>query len=95
MPETNFLLLWPDGSETVNYSPSSVIRNYFAAGQSYQLPEFLETARAALAAASARVQEVYGFPCARARATLTAIEQRAEAFTAAPEAAVTFLEFAG
>jgi uncharacterized repeat protein (TIGR04042 family) len=93
MPEMSFRLRWPDASETLNYSPSSVIRNHFRAGETYAVPEFLERARAAMEAASARVQDKYGFPCARARATFAAIEQHSAAFAEEPAAAVTIVEF--
>jgi uncharacterized repeat protein (TIGR04042 family) len=93
MPEMSFRLRWPDASETLNYSPSSVILNHFRAGDTYELAVFLQRARAAMEAASARVQDKYGFPCARARATLAAIEQQAAAFVEEPAAAVTILEF--
>jgi len=93
MPEMSFRLRWPDASETLNYSPSSVILNHFRAGETYDLAVFMERARAAMEAASARVQDKYGFPCARARATLAAIEQHSAAFAEQPAASVTILEF--
>jgi uncharacterized repeat protein (TIGR04042 family) len=93
MPELLLRLRWPDGAETVNYSPSSVIRNYFRAGDSYGLEEFLDRARNAMTAASARVQEVYGYPCSRAQATLAAIEAASTRFETSPDAAVTVVDF--
>jgi uncharacterized repeat protein (TIGR04042 family) len=92
MPEMSFRLLWPDASETVNYSPSSVIATYFVVGGEYELPVFLDTARRAMQAASDRVAEKYGFACARAGATLNAIEQQAVQFAAEPGAKIKILE---
>jgi len=92
MPEMLFTIRWPDASITRNYSPSSVIGEFFAAGQSYALPMFLTLSRTALQKASDRVREKYGFSCARASATLAAIEHKAEIFSQTPNAAVTILE---
>ena len=92
MPEMHFTLRWPDSSITQNYSPSSVITEFFTAGNSYELPIFLQLSRTALQKASDRVREKYGFGCARAGATLAAIERKAEIFSQTPNAAVTILE---
>jgi uncharacterized repeat protein (TIGR04042 family) len=81
MPELSFRLRWPDASETVNYSPSTIIKNYFNQGTSYEISDFLERARRALHAASARVEQTYGHPCARAQHSLASIEQHAAQFT--------------
>jgi uncharacterized repeat protein (TIGR04042 family) len=94
MPELSFRLRWPDRHETRHYSPSSAIRAYFTPGASHPLPDFLARARAAMAAASDRVREVHGFPCARARATLAEIERTARQFDATADATVTILELA-
>jgi uncharacterized repeat protein (TIGR04042 family) len=82
MPELTFRLRWPDAAETVNYSPSTIIKNHFSSGESYEMMEFLHRSRRALAAASARVEAAYGYPCSRAQATLAAIETRAAQFSA-------------
>ncbi len=92
MPEIVFLVRWPDASVTQNYSPSSVVSDFFAAGETYQLANFLARARMALQKASDRVQEKYGFRCSRASATLAAIERKAEDFVKQPSAEVTILE---
>ncbi len=92
MPEMVFSVRWPDASVTKNYSPSSVITEFFTAGEKYELPSFLFRARMALHKASDRVQERYGFGCSRASATLAAIEQKAENFINQPKAEVTVLE---
>src|SRR5260370_20318734 len=70
MPETRFLIRWPDGSPESCYSPSLVIEDYLAAGQTYPLADFLALSRTALALASDRVKAKYGAPCRRARARL-------------------------
>jgi uncharacterized repeat protein (TIGR04042 family) len=87
-----FSLRWPDATETRNYSPSSIIAEYFRAGETIALPQFLRRARVAMRAASDRVVQTYGYPCARAAATLAAIEQTAAKFLTDPDAAVTILE---
>jgi uncharacterized repeat protein (TIGR04042 family) len=75
-----FLIRWPDGKSESCYSPSLVVKDFFAPGQSYPLADFLERSRAAFAIASERVQARYGFPCSRAMAQLDRIEIGAKAF---------------
>jgi uncharacterized repeat protein (TIGR04042 family) len=89
MPELSFRLRWPDESETVNYSPSTILRDYLSADTAYEVGDFVRRARLALRAASARVEAKYGYPCARAAASLSAIERQAGAFAAQPGAVVT------
>lgn len=89
MPEVTFRLRWPDDSETLNYSPSSIVRQYLTPGATYQIGDFIQRARLAMQAASARVEQKYGHPCSRARATLDSIELQAKPFTKSPSAAVT------
>jgi uncharacterized repeat protein (TIGR04042 family) len=91
MPELTFRLRWPDATETVNYSPSTVVKKFFEAERSYSVEDFLARAREALAAASARVQEVHGYPCTRAAATLATIERESAKFAGAGD--VTVLAF--
>lgn len=95
MPEMRFQVRWPDGTESVCYSPSLIVMDHFAAGASYPLGEFLRRSRAALTEASDRVRERYGFACSRALGQLAEIERRAAAgFAGAPDgAAVTVLAF--
>ena len=92
MPELIFRLRWPDGSETVNYSPSTIVRNFLSPGAAYEIGDFMARSRLGLRAASARVEQKYGYPCVRAQATLASIEQHAEAFAARDGARVTVLE---
>ena len=41
MPEMRFRIRWPDGSSESCYSPSLVIKDYFAVGTDYALADFL------------------------------------------------------
>jgi uncharacterized repeat protein (TIGR04042 family) len=91
MPELTFRLRWPDATETVNYSPSTIITTFLEAGRVYRMEDFLARSREGLAAASARVKERYGHPCARAAASLAEIEQQSARFAGTAE--VTVLEF--
>ena len=88
MPEMRFLIRWPDGTAEACYSPSLVVKDYFASGESYVLADFLKRSRAALKIASDRVEAKYGFQCPRAMAQLKRIETAAAAFTDFPDARV-------
>ena len=66
MPEMRFLIRWPDGTAETCYSPSLVIKDYFAPGETYPLADFVERSRTALNIASERVRAKYGF-CLLAR----------------------------
>jgi uncharacterized repeat protein (TIGR04042 family) len=92
MPEMSFRIVWPDASEVDYYSPSLIVRDYFATGERLALPTFLQRAREAMSIASDRVQQKYGFPCSRARATIAAIERQAETFAAQDDARITVKE---
>jgi uncharacterized repeat protein (TIGR04042 family) len=89
MPETRFLIRWPDGTAESCYSPSLVIRDYLVPGETYALADFLALSRTALAIASDRVKAKYGVPCGRARAQLARIEAAAADFGGLPDACVT------
>jgi uncharacterized repeat protein (TIGR04042 family) len=88
MPEMRFLIRWPDGTAESCYSPSLVVKDFFAPGQSYPLPDFLARSRTALQAASDRVKAQYGWRCSRALAQLARIETAAAAYSSFPEARV-------
>ena len=77
MPERYVLVRWPDGPEQRIYSPSTVVEDYFSAGEEYAVGEFVNRCREALTIASDRVREAYGFPCANAARSLALVEQRA------------------
>jgi uncharacterized repeat protein (TIGR04042 family) len=89
MPEMRFHIRWPDGTSETCYSPSLVIKDYFAVGADYSLAEFLQRSRTALGIASERVKAKYGMPCRLALAQLARIETAAGAFTDVPDARVT------
>jgi uncharacterized repeat protein (TIGR04042 family) len=89
MPEMRFFIRWPDGVAERCYSPSLVIQDFFAPGQSYPLADFLERSRTALTIASDRVQAKYGHACSRAAAQLERIEAAAKTFADLPGARVT------
>ena len=74
MPETPFTVLLPDGSLRHCYSPSSVVRKYFRAGDTISAMEFIDSSRIALTEASERVREKFGFACTAATASLAQIE---------------------
>ena len=56
MPEMRFRIRWPDGTPETCYSPSLVIKDYFAVGTDYALVDFLARSRTALSIASDRVK---------------------------------------
>lgn len=81
MPETRFRIRWPDGRIVTCYSPSLVIKDYLATGESYALADFLDRSRTALSIASERVRAKYGWPCPRAVRELDRLEAIARAYT--------------
>jgi uncharacterized repeat protein (TIGR04042 family) len=88
MPEMRFRIRWPDGTPETCYSPSLVIKDYFAVGTDYALADFLARSRTALSIASERVRAKYGMSCSRAIAQLARIEAAAGAFGHLPDARV-------
>lgn len=77
MPEMHFSLRWPDGSESLCYSPSLVIEEHLTAGAAYPLDDFMTRTRTALNIASERVRAKFGFACSRAMGQLAELENRA------------------
>ncbi|MCV6610789.1 MAG: MSMEG_0570 family nitrogen starvation response protein [Amphritea sp.] len=77
MPAVNFSVRWPDGSEDNCYSPSTVVRQHFKAGDTMPLNEFISKAEIALDAASNRVRETYGYFCSSAMDQLAVIKSKA------------------
>lgn len=92
MPETFWTIRWPDGSEERCYSPSSVVQELFAPGETYSLLEFRQRARVAMERASDRVARKYGFACSSAMAQLDRIEARVAHFEAEADASVTCID---
>src|SRR5262249_24373398 len=68
IPETRFLIRWPDGTPESCYSPSLVIEDYLVAGETYALADLLALSRTALAIASDRVKAKCVVACGRALA---------------------------
>ncbi|MFC5067155.1 MSMEG_0570 family nitrogen starvation response protein [Flaviflagellibacter deserti] len=93
MPEMRFRVRWPDASEELCYSPSLVIKDYFAEGQTVPLGDFLAKSREALEIASERVRAKYGFACSAAMDQLARIETTGKAFANQPDARVTICNF--
>jgi uncharacterized repeat protein (TIGR04042 family) len=88
MPEMRFTVRWPDDTVTDCYSPSLVIKDYFAVGESYPIADFLERASSALNIASERVYQKYGYACSSALDQLKQIEATVERHSAHPDARV-------
>ena len=93
MPEINFQIQWPDGSEQNCYSPSLIVKQYFTPGETYELTEFVEKSRTALNIASDRVKEAYGFSCSRALGQIKQIESKASEYQQLLEPKVQFIDF--
>jgi uncharacterized repeat protein (TIGR04042 family) len=80
MPEVLFTIELPDGAQKQCYSPSSVVREYFAAGEEMPVAEFRDRSRKALAEASERVRAKFGFSCSSAASQLAEIEHFTRAY---------------
>jgi uncharacterized repeat protein (TIGR04042 family) len=93
MPEMLFQIRWPDGAIEQCYSPSLVIRDHLAVGETYSVPEFLRRSRVALTIASDRVREKYGFACSRAMGQLARLESAAGHFDGKSSDRVTVISF--
>lgn len=93
MPEMLFHVRWPDGAIEACYSPSLVIKDHFAVGESYPLSDFLSRSRTALTEASARVEQRFGFACSRALGQLARIEAAVGRFDSLPDAHVDVVAF--
>ncbi|PZD74409.1 hypothetical protein C1752_01241 [Acaryochloris thomasi RCC1774] len=93
MPEMRFQIEWPDGTQETCYSPSLVVKDYLAVGETYSLEEFVTKIRAALKIASDRVQAKYGFPCGLALGQLKEIESKAMGYRDLPDPKVRAIQF--
>ena len=93
MPEMLFQIRWPDGAVEQCYSPSLVIRDHLAVGETYSVQEFLRRSRTALTIASDRVREKYGFACSRAMGQLAKLEAAAGRFDESSGDRVTVISF--
>ena len=74
MPAVHYTVELPDGTEHQCYSPSTIIHDYFKAGDTMPLSEFVTRSRTALTAASDRVRQRFGFACSSAMDQLLEIE---------------------
>lgn len=77
MPEMQFAVRWPDGSETSYYSPSLVVHDHLEVGGTYPVAEFVDRAHRALDIASERVRARFGFACTSAAHTRQEIAEAA------------------
>lgn len=93
MPAIHYTVRWPDGQQTVCYSPSLIVQELLTAGAAYPLDHFMQQVRDATAIANARVQARYGFVCSRANAQLAVLEALARPFAARPAAQVQVVGF--
>jgi uncharacterized repeat protein (TIGR04042 family) len=93
MPEMRFHIRWPDGTQESCYSPSLVIEEHLAPGQSYPLADFLARSRVALAIASDRVKARYGHACSLALGQLAEIEAGCARFAEIEDAHVRVERF--
>ena len=93
MPEMHFVVRWPDETVEACYSPSLVVREHLAVGETYALADFVARSRTALTIASDRVREKHGFACSRAAHQLATIEARAREFADSATPRVTIEAF--
>lgn len=93
MPEMRFVVPWPDGATHRCYSPSLVIKDYFRAGETYALADFVARSREALMIASDRVKAKHGHACSLALGQLAEIERAASRFANDPNAKVACERF--
>ncbi|OYQ62261.1 hypothetical protein B9G53_23055 [Pseudanabaena sp. SR411] len=93
MPEVRFQITWPDNSQDSCYSPSLIVKEYFAPDTEYDLVDFVERSRTALNIASDRVKAKYGFPCGLALGQLQEIEVKAAKFSEIAHPKVKVIKF--
>ena len=80
MPEVELTLEWPDGARSRLYSPSTVILEHLAPGQTLSVAEVRARGTLALRQASERVRARYGFACTRADEEEQRLLERAAPF---------------
>jgi uncharacterized repeat protein (TIGR04042 family) len=93
MPEIRFQIQWPDGSQSVCYSPSLIVKNYFTPNTDYDLDDFVMRSRTSLKIASDRVAAKYGSPCGLALGQIAEIETESAKFRAFLASKVRFIQF--
>lgn len=80
MPEMTFTVRWPDGQVQQCYSPSLVMHDFLSVGTAYTVQDFTARSTKALAQATERVREKFGFACTSAAATAEEIVSAARAY---------------
>ncbi len=95
MPEMNFTIRWPDGTQVECYSPSYIIEEYLGVGKSYPVADFLARAGEALEIASERVRQRYGFACSSALDQLAQLREQGERWVNPPAAEPVRVEVVG
>jgi uncharacterized repeat protein (TIGR04042 family) len=93
MPVVLFEVRWPDQSISTCYSPSSIVKESFEEGASYDVADFLARADRSLKAASQRVAEKYGSPCGQALGQLAVIHERVKSFESIEDARIEVIRF--
>jgi uncharacterized repeat protein (TIGR04042 family) len=94
MPEMHFVVEWPDGERQRCYSPSYVVEEHVAPGESYAVDDFVSRVARALGVASERVQARYGFACSSAMDQLAVIRGKGATLSSeAYQGRVTVLSF--
>jgi uncharacterized repeat protein (TIGR04042 family) len=93
MPEIRFQIEWPNGSQETCYSPSLIVKDYFAPDNEYALEDFVERSRTSLKIASDRVLAKYGMPCSLALGQLQRIEATATQYSHLLQPKVRFIQF--
>jgi uncharacterized repeat protein (TIGR04042 family) len=93
MPEIRFQIAWPDGQTEICYSPSLIVQEYFEAGVTYGLADFITRSRTALTIASDRVKAKYGRPCGLAIGQLQTLEQRSMDYAELSDPQVRIVQF--
>ena len=78
MPSVNITVKWPNGELNDYYSPSTIVYEFFQAGQQLAATDFLSQSEQALSAASERVRARYGFACSSAMDSLGKIKYQAK-----------------
>ena len=93
MPEIRFQIELPDGTQTMCYSPSLIVKEYFTPGDEYEMDDFIARSRTALNIASDRVQAKYGRPCGLALGQLAEIEALAARYEHMAQPRVKLIQF--
>lgn len=93
MPEIRFKVEWPDGVQSICYSPSLIVQQYLEAGAEYSLEDFVTRSRTALQIGSDRVQAKFGFPCSLAMGQIQQIESIATQYRQLPDPKVCLVQF--